>query len=149
MPPGLRLKGQDISVRVIRAGVVEASIDSLSTFNDNIALELKEDGFLGETVNRFDEILNGYGGDFEFQVHRGDWNLLTKAITDRASRRTPDVQFNVVRTDFYPNGDSCIYTYENVFWGPIPTSVASRGDFVKPRMEFRCSSRPQQLEQVA
>lgn len=147
--PGLRLKGQDISVRVIQASNVVNSIDSISTFNDNVALELKEDGFLGETVNRFDEILNGYGGDFEFHVHRGDWNTLVQAVTDKAERRTPDVQFNVVRTDFYANGDTVTYTYEDVHWGPIPTSVASRGDYVKPRMEFRCSQRPHQLEAVA
>jgi len=147
--PGLRVKGQDISVRVINAGVVVGSIDSIASMNDNIALELKEDGFLGETANRFDEILNGYGGDFEFQVHRGDWNNFTKAITDKAERRTPDVQFNVVRVDYYPNGDTVTYTYTDVHWGAIPTSVASRGDFVKPRLEFRCTERPHQLEAVA
>lgn len=146
--PDQRIKGQEISVRVVQAGNVINSIDSISAFNDSVALELKEEGYIGETVNRFDEILNGYGGDFEFTVHRGDWNDLVKAITDRAERVTPDVQFNVVRVDFYPNGDTVTYTYSNVFWGPIPTSVASRGDYVKPRMEFRCSERPYQLESV-
>jgi len=147
--PGLRVKGQDISVRVINAGVVVGSIDSIASMNDNVALELKEDGFLGETANRFDEILNGYGGDFEFQVHRGDWNTFVSAITDKAERRTPDVQFNVVRVDYYPNGDTVTYTYTDVHWGAIPTAVASRGDFVKPRLEFRCTERPHQLEAVA
>jgi hypothetical protein len=137
-----RLKGQEISVRVIQAGNVVEQIDSISTFNDAVALELKEQGYLGETVNRFDEILNGYGGDFEFHVTKASWNDLVESIAARARRETPDVQFNVIRTDFYPNGDSSLYTYQDVNWGPIPTNVPSRGDYVKGRMEFRCSARP-------
>jgi hypothetical protein len=146
--PDQRLKGQEVSVRIVQGGVVAGSIDSIGSMNDNVALELKEDGFLGEAVNRFDEILNGFGGDFEFQVHRGDWNNLVQAITDRATRRTPDVQFNVIRVDLFPNGDSVTYTYTDAKFGPIPTSVASRGDFVKPKLEFRCSERPHKLEAV-
>jgi hypothetical protein len=137
-----RLKGQEISIRVVNAGTVVNSIDAVSTFNESVALELKEQGYLGETVNRFDEILNGFGGDFEFHVMKADWNDLTESIIARATRETPDVVFNVVRTDFYPNGDTAIFTYQDVKWGPIPTSVASRGDYVKARMEFRCEERP-------
>lgn len=137
-----RLKGQEVAVRVIRAGNVITSIDSVSAFNDTVALELKEQGYLGETVNRFDEILNGFGGDFEFHVNKADWHSLVDSILDRATRKTPDVVFNVIRTDFYPNGDTAIFTYQDVKWGAIPTAVASRGDYVKPRMEFRCEERP-------
>lgn len=137
-----RIKGQEVSIRVIQAGNLVAEIDSVSAFNDEVSLELKEAGFLGETVNRFDEILNGFGGDMEFHVAKANWNLLVSAIIDRATRRTPDVIFNVVRTDFYPNGDSAVYTYQDVKWGPIPTSIASRGDYVKPKMQFKCEERP-------
>lgn len=137
-----RLKGQEVSIRVIEAGNVVTTIDAISVFNEQVALELKEQGYLGETVNRFDELLNGFGGDFEFHVNRADWHSLVESILERATREVPDRTFNVVRTDFYPNGDSAIFTYQDVKWGPIPTSVASRGDYVKPRMEFRCEERP-------
>jgi len=137
-----RLKGQEVSIRISAGGVVLDSIDSIGMFNDNVAYELKEDGFLGETVNRFDEILNGYGGDFEFQITRASWHTLVEQITARATRETPDLEFTVVRTDFYPNGDTAIYTYKDVNFGPLPTAVAGRGEFVRPRLEFRCSDRP-------
>lgn len=139
-----RLKGQEVSVRVIQAGTVIGSIDSVSSMNDTVGLETKEDGFLGETVNRFDEVLNGFGGDFEFQVNRANWEDLVKAILDRATRLTPDVSFNIIRTDFFPNGDTNIYVYTDVHFGAIPTSIPSRGDYVKPRLEFKCSERPVQ-----
>lgn len=143
-----RLKGQEVSIRIINAGVVVAEIDTVSSFNDEVALELKEDGFLGETANRFDEILNGYGGDMEIQISKANWVLLQQAIIDRAQRKTPEVVFNVVRTDLFSNGDSAIFTYSDVKWGPIPTSVASRGDFVKPKLQFKCSERPYKLNSL-
>lgn len=137
-----RIKGQEVSVRVIRGGTVVTSIDSVATFNESVAFELKEQGYLGETVNRMDEIFNGYGGDFEFNPNRADWNDLVEAIRQRATREVPDLVFNIVRTDFFPNGDSSVYTYQDVKWGAIPTTVASRGDYVKVRMEFKCEERP-------
>lgn len=143
-----RLKGQEISIRVVRAGVVLTQIDSIMSFNDSVALELKEAGYLGETVNRFDEILNGFGGDMEFHVTRSDWETLTLSIIERATRVQPLLVFNVVRADFFPNGDTNVYTYQDVFWGPIPTSIPSRGDYLKPRMEFRCSERPVQTNSL-
>jgi hypothetical protein len=145
----MRTKGQEISVKVIQAGVPITSIDSITSFNDTVSLELKEQGFLGETVNRFDEILNGFGGDFEFQVNHADWNNLVEAIISRATREVPDLTFNVIRTDFYPNSDTAIYTYQDVKWGAIPTTVASRGDYVKVKMEFRCEERPVKINSLA
>jgi hypothetical protein len=136
-----RIKGQEISIRIIQDGSTVSTIDSISTFNEEVALELKEDGFLGEGANRFDEVFNGYGGDFEMQTTNANWVKLQTAIIDRAQRKTPNVTFNVVRTDLYPNGDSNVFTYQDVKWGGMPTSVGSRGDFAKVKGQFKCSER--------
>lgn len=144
----LRLKGQEISVRTIRGGVVIDSIDSVSVFNEEVMLEIKQDGFLGETVNRFDEIFNGFGGDFEFHVHNNLWVPWQQSVIDKAQRNTPDTVFNVIRTDFYPNGNSSVYTYRDVHWGAQPTAVASRGDYVKVKAQFNCSERPVQVNNL-
>lgn len=143
--PDLRLKGQEISVRVVDAGQVVDSIDSVSSFNEEVKLELKEDGFLGETANRFDETMNGFGGDFEFQVHNARWVAFQRTIIDKAQRRAPGRIFNVVRTDFYPNGDSVVYTYIDVHWTSMPTSIAAKGEFVKVKATFSCSERPEEI----
>lgn len=140
-----RLKGQEVEIRVVASGTVVQEISAIASFNDNVKLELKEDGFLGEVTNRYDEILNGFGGDLEFQVTQATWYEFVNRITDRAQRKTPEVVFNVIRVDFFANGQSAIVTYEDVKWGPIPSSVASRGDFVKPRLEFGCSTRSVQI----
>jgi hypothetical protein len=144
----LRLKGQEISIRSVVAGVVVDSIDSVSSFNDSVDLEGKSDGFLGEFVNRFDEIMNGFSGDFEFHVHNNQWVAFQRSIIDKAQRNIPGLIFNVIRTDFYPNGNSTIYTYRDVHWGAQPTSVGSRGDYVKVKASFQCSDRAEEVNSL-
>ena len=136
-----RLKGQEVEIRVVNAGNVVTSIAAVATFNEQVMLETKQDGFLGETVDRFDDILRGYGFDLEFQVAEAAWIDLQSAIIDRAQRKTPEVVFNVIRTDFYANGDTLIITYSDVKFGAQPLSIASRGDFVKVKIEGKCSER--------
>ena len=137
-----RIRGHEISIRVVNAGSVVAEINSVASFNEEAKLELKEDAFLGENVNRFDEIFNGFGGDFEFQTNSAKWVELQQAIIARAQRVTPSVTFNVVRTDFYANGETAVFTYQDVKWGAMPTSVSSRGDYVKIKATFACGERP-------
>lgn len=142
-----RLKGQEVSIRIVTDGVTE-ELNTFSNFNDEIALELKEAGYLGEVTNRFDEILNGYGGDMELNLQKASWLTLTQRIRDRAQRRTPGTVFNIVRTDLFPNGDSIMFIYKDVSWGPVPTSVSSRGDYVKPKLQFKCSERGEQINAI-
>jgi hypothetical protein len=144
----LRLKGQEVSFRAIRGGVVVDSIDSVTSFDEDVMMEIKQDGFLGELVNRFDAIFNGFGGNFEFHVHNNLWVGFQRGIIDKAQRLTPDTVYNCIRTDFYPNGDNTIYTYRDVQWGAMPTTVASRGDYVKVKGSFNCSERPEQVNNL-
>jgi hypothetical protein len=145
---GPRLKGQEVSIRVVLESNEVRSIDSISSFNDEVALEIKEDGFLGEVANRFDEILNGFGGDFETHLASSGWIFLVNAIIDRAQRRRPAIVFNVVRTDLFADGTSLVYTYKDVKWGSIPQTLGSRGDFVKAKFMFKCTERPVQQDSV-
>lgn len=136
-----RLKGQEVEIRLTRAGSVENAIAAIGTFNDQVMLETKQDGFLGELTDRFDDVMRGYGFDLEFQVSEASWIDFQTAMIDRSQRSTPDVLFNVIRTDFYSNGDTLVITYMDVKFGAQPTTIASRGDFVKVKLEGKCSQR--------
>lgn len=142
MTTQLRLRGQEVSVRVLQDGNVINTIDSISSFNETVALEIKEDGFLGEGTNRFDEILNGFGGDFEAQTTSSNFIQLQLAVIEKATRRRPGLTFNVVRVDLYPNGDSSVFTYVDVHWGEQPVTIGGRAEYVKYKASFKCSDRP-------
>lgn len=143
-----RLKGQELSIRVVQDSDVVNQIDSVASFNDNTKLEIKEDGFLGEVVNRFDSVLNGYGGDMEFQVHDATWLGFLQRVEAKATRESPGTVFNVVRTDFFANGSSAVIVYSDVSWGEFATSAGSRADFIKVKAPFATGERSITINQV-
>lgn len=145
----LRLKGQEISVRAVADGVVVDSLDSISNFNENVDIETKSEGFLGETANRFDSQFNGFGGDFEFQVHNSRWVAFQQLIIAKAKRENPGVIFNVIVTEFYPNGDTVVYSYVDASFGAMPKTIASKNDYVKIKGSFQCTDRPAQVNSLA
>lgn len=138
---GDRLKGQEVSIRVIDSGTMVASLDSITSFNEEMKSEIKEDGFLGEVANRFDDIFNGFGGDFEAQFRRADVTNFQTRVQERQQRKVVTRVFNIVRTDLYPDGTSTVFTYIDVKWGAMSTSAGSRTDFVKLKTSFACSNR--------
>lgn len=143
-----RLKGQEVRIVVNLNGRTMSAIDSVGSFGDTTEFEIKSDGFLGEPVNRFDEILNGYGGDFEIQITTSLWIVLQQAIRARATRAQPGYVFNVIRTELFPSGDSLVITYVDVHWGEQPTTIGGRGEYVKIKASFKCSERDEQLNQL-
>lgn len=140
-----RLRGQEVEVRVVRDGVPEVTITSVATFEETFKLEKKEDGFLGETTNRYDHIFNGIDGKVEFQVNTNDWITLQNAIKLQAQRKQPGTVINLVRTDYYANGQTTVITYGDCRFGPSPTSIGGRGEFVKVSLDFSASDRDEQL----
>lgn len=140
-----RLRGQEVEVRILRDGVPEATITSIASFEETFKLEKKEDGFLGEVTNRYDHIFNGIDGKLEFQVNSNDWMLFQNAIKLQAQRKQPGTVINMIRTDYYASGQTSIITYGDCKFGPQPTSVAGRGEFVKVSLDFSASDRDEQL----
>lgn len=137
-----RLLGQEVELRATVGGVPVTTINAISSTNDSTMVENLQTGFLGEIVDRFDDILKGFSIDFEAQVQEASWIDYELAIIDRATRKTPSVVFNIIRTDFYDDGSSIIYTYKDVKFGPIDKSTASRADYVKVKFQGKCSERP-------
>lgn len=140
-----RLRGQEVEVRILLDGELQANVTAIASFEETFKLEKKEDGFLGEVTNRYDHIFNGIDGKLEMQVNTTDWMLLQNAIKSQAQRKTPGTIINLIRTDYYANGQTAVITYSDCKFGPQPTSIASRQDFVKVSMDFSCSDRAEQL----
>lgn len=140
-----RLRGQEVEVRILTNGTPEATITAIASFEETFKLEKKEDGFLGEVTNRYDHIYNGIDGKLEIQVNTNDWITFQNAIKAQAQRKQPGTVINMTRTDYYANGQTTVITYGDCKFGPQPTSVAGRGEFVKVSMDFSCSDRDEQL----
>jgi hypothetical protein len=130
-----RIKGQEVSVNIVKDGELQTSLNDVISFNIEILMETKAQGYLGETTNRHDDIFNGVKFDMELNLHNADWFDFQAAIVDRARRKTPDTEFNIVTTLVYPNGQEVTVTIPDAKFGATPLSISSRGEYVKVKLE--------------
>ena len=124
-----RIKGQEVEIIVVSNGVPLTSLTDIRSFNVTPRLELKEEGYLGETSMRFDEVFNGVS--FDMELHFEDTGVLDfmQVVKDRATRRTPGTQINVKATLNYPNGIRTRIILKDCFFGDMPIGFGSRSDY--------------------
>lgn len=133
-----RLKGQETQIQVIQGGTVVAAFNAIGSFSDTQKSEKLEQGYLGETTNRHDDIFNGFDGNFNFHMENNSWAAFASAMRARQRRAQPDLVFNIVRADSFPNGQSFTRTYQDVKFGPLPNNIGGRGDYVEGTIDFSC-----------
>lgn len=134
-------------MRILQDGALVDELQAVGSFNDEVKLEIKEDGFLGEPTNRVDQILNGYGGDLEVQVNSPSYLTFVASVEAKGKREAFPI-FNVVQTQLYANGQTAVITYPDVSWGAIPTSVGGRPEYAKVKLPFACSDRTVQVNAI-
>lgn len=135
----MRIKGQEVSLSIMRAGQLENDLTDITNFNATLKLSKLQQGFLGETVDRYDEKFDGADIDFELQLHSQDWIDYVVAVISRARRQAPDLLFNVSATMFFPNGQTPVLTFHDIKFGDFPLNVSARGDYVKLKINASTS----------
>lgn len=136
--PAQRIKGQEVSILIVRDSVLEAELFDIMNFDAEIMLEQIAQGFLGEKTERHDDVYKGTKGSFEMQTHSQDWLLFAQAVKDRAMRNTPDSVFNISAVMQYPNGQTPTILFPDCKFGGMPVSIGSRTDYKKIKIDFVC-----------
>ena len=136
----LRLKGQEVEVRISRAGVLLDTITKVTNFEFEVKVEMSEEGFLGATTNEYDEIFNGCSFSFEVHLDTPDWLDFQQRIVDKARRVTPDVQFSISAVLFWPGGATKAVIVPDAHFGALPISMGGRSEFVTASCEGGASS---------
>lgn len=131
-----RIKGQEVEVIIIVDGEAQDTITDVRSFEIAVKTELKEEGYLGEKTNRYDEIFNGIRGRMELHFENQDIFDLFTSVKDRAKRRTPGTQINLKATLNFPNGERPRVFIPNVFFGEMPMNFGGRGDYGTVGLEF-------------
>jgi len=133
-----RIKGQEVTILIVRDSVLEAELFDIMNFNAEIMLEQIAQGYLGEKTERHDDVYKGTKGDFEMHTHSQDWLTFAAAVKDRAKRNTPDAIFNISAVMFYPNGQTPTMLFPDVKFGALPVNIGSRTDYKKIKIDFVC-----------
>ena len=143
--PAQRIKGQEVAIIVVRDSAVEDTFTDIQNFSCEMSIEIKTQGYLGEPVDRNDEVYNGVKFDFTMHVHSQAFLRFVQAVMDRAKRRTPDVVFNITAVLNFPNGETPLVLFPDAQFSSIPISVGSRGDYVTVKMSGACNDWQLQL----
>jgi hypothetical protein len=134
-----RIKGQEVEVRIVRGGEELTTITDVRSFEMAAQLELLSEGYLGETTDRKDEIYRGYRGSMELHFENADILTLMRSVIDRARRKEPGLQINIRATLNFPGGGTSAILLRDCFFGEIPISFGSRGDYGSVSLSFEGS----------
>jgi hypothetical protein len=134
-----RILGQNTVVSIIVNSAPLQEINAIRSFSFNYELELKDEGYLGESSNRKDSVFKGIKFDMEMHLANNAAFQLIKTAIDKAQRRTPGVRINVKTSLTWPNGDRAVIVFNDVEFGPFPVNTNSRTDYVTLKLEGACS----------
>lgn len=129
-----RIKGQEVTITVVRGGVVEASFTDIKNFNFTIKSEVKKQGYLGEKGSRVDDVFDSVDFDFEMHVHNTQWAAFVSALQRRQKRELPDLEINIAGTFFYPNFETQAWVLPDAKFGDIPVGISDRKEYVNVKL---------------
>jgi hypothetical protein len=136
---GLRIKGQEVELMLVVDGVVQASLTDFKSFEVMLNFEIKEEGFLGEKNDRYDEVYKGVSGSADMQNSSPDTFTFFDAVKSRAQRRTPGTLINAKATMNYPSGQKRRVIISNIFFDPMGLSFAGRTEYGATKLSFKAS----------
>ena len=134
-----RIKGQEVTGSFTSPDGPEQGIGDIVSLEAELQMEILREGYLGETVDRRDDIFRGVSGRVEMHLETQDYLSFTQRIQDRAERRSPAAGvFNFTASFAFPNGQRPRVTFENVFFDAMPLRVADRGSYVTVTIAWEC-----------
>lgn len=134
-----RVKGQDTTIIIVVNGVPEAELTDIQSFHVAMNLDLLDQGYLGETTNRYDEVFKGAHFDFEMHHHSADYAIFNQKLIDRARRISPNTVINVSTTLVFPNGEVVSTLFPDCSFGTPDQTTSGRTEYVKTKYEGACS----------
>lgn len=138
--PQQRIKGQETIITILQDGDLRSRIDSITDAEVSFDLEILEEGYLGETANRFDAIFNGMGIKLTGHLTNKQFIDFTQAIVGRAQRRAGGaIQIDIATTLVFPGGDLVNIGIPDVQFGAVPFSDGGREEYVEWTLEGKAS----------
>lgn len=134
-----RIKGQEVEVLLVVGGQARDTITDVRSFELALKFDLLQEGYLGETTDRYDEIFRGARGRMELHIENETIFTFFTSVLDRAQRRVPGTQINIKATLNFPNGDRPRVIIQNAFFGEMPLGFGSRSDYGAVTLEFSSS----------
>ena len=138
--PAQRIKGQEITVAIIQDGSLQTQINTIQSSEFDWEIELLEEGYLGETSNRVDSVLNLIRFQLVGHCNNQDYLLLADAIASRARRRVGGVvRIDITGTFQFPDGSTPVVVIPDAYFENIPFTVGNRNEFLEFTLSGKAS----------
>jgi hypothetical protein len=136
MPDSLRIRGQEILIRISQAGKPLRTLTAVKSMTWTPKFDILREGYLGEVTDRRDDIYRGSAIELTFHPESQDAFVLIGVLRDRAMRRTSQAQarVNVTFTAEFPNGDRPRLTIADIKFSDIPMNMSARDQYVDVRL---------------
>ncbi|TAL43884.1 MAG: hypothetical protein EPN91_05445 [Salinibacterium sp.] len=133
-----RIRGGEVVLRLARENAPLVTMTAFKEFAINFRGRILEEGYLGETAPRFDDMSDGIGGNFTIHAESQDLLLLLQYIQER-QQRVRSVQtsrINGTARFSFPNGDTPKAFVKDMKFGEIPLSIPERTQYVNASFPF-------------
>jgi hypothetical protein len=139
-----RLRGQEVSVRLARGGITEATLTAIKDLTIQFDFATIEEGYLGETVMRKDDIFNGVSGSLTMDSEGQEQFQFINFLVRRAQRAedTPVNQSRVNATArfTFPNGQVPRIVVRDMKFDAVPLAVPSRDAYVNATFPYKAET---------
>jgi hypothetical protein len=131
-----RIKGQEVSIKVVKDGNIVAEVNDIRSFEVGMQLEVLKEGYLGEFTDRRDDVFRGVSGKMDVHMESGSVFDLFRDLIQRSQRRTAGVTVNIQAQLQFPNGNLKLVNINDCFFGEIPLTVGGRSEYVTFTLNF-------------
>ncbi len=134
-----RLMGQDVEVFVVNGNTPLLDISDVKSLDITIRLDKKQEGFLGQTSDKFDTLYIGVNGKISFEMKNADAIDFAMAVKEKAQNRRSSKIFSIRASYRFPDGSIRLGQMRDVSFGDIPINTGGRGEYVKMDLDFSAS----------
>lgn len=138
----LRIKGQEMTVRLARGSIVEQSLTAIADLTVQLDLATLDQGYLGEKTNRKDDIFNGVSGSLTLHPEGQEAFEFADFLVRRAQRDpvTIGVEVNLTARYTFPNGDTPLVLVKDLKFAALPIASPSRDAYISMALSYVAAS---------
>lgn len=136
---GNRIKGQEVELIIVAGGRPMDTITAVKDFDFAWQLEVKSEGYLGETTERKDMVYKGVKGKMTLHAETADILKLSVAIVNAARNRAAGFKLNIKATLNFPTGRRARIIIRDAQFGEIPVSVGGKAEYVSVSFDYEAS----------